>query len=66
MFARLPRMDVVLPAFIATLQAGTWRERQASLAMALDEILNMQRAVGFPDPPSGHRALLGPPLRPPR
>jgi hypothetical protein len=52
MFARLPRMDVVLPAFTATLQAGTWRERQASLAMALDEILNIQRAVGFPTRPT--------------
>jgi len=52
MFARLPRMDAVLPAFTATLQAGTWRERQASLAMALDEILNMQRAVGFPTRPA--------------
>lgn len=52
MFARLPTMGLVLPALTSTLQAGTWRERQASLAMALDAILNVQSARGLPNRPA--------------
>lgn len=52
MFAQLPTMDAVLMAFTATLQAATWRERQASLAIALDELLNVQNARGLPTRPA--------------
>lgn len=39
-------------ALTATLQAGTWRERQASLALALGEILNVQSTRGLPTRPA--------------
>jgi Domain of unknown function (DUF4037) len=47
MFARLPSMQPVRSALVATLQAGTWRERQACLGVAVDQLQRVQNARGL-------------------
>ena len=51
-FARLPGMEPVQSALCATLQAGTWQERQAHLAAALDGLQNTQREYRLSNRPA--------------
>lgn len=52
-FTRVPDLQPLVPVLTATLQAETWRNRQESLRVALDGLLQVQRATGLP---GGERA----------
>jgi hypothetical protein len=51
-FSRLPSMQPVQDALDATLRAGPWRDRQARLAAALDELQRIQREQGLSNRPA--------------